>query len=194
MTAYQEAQKYRQTVANKLKGLEDERTALQNQADQVAREMTSAAGLLESDKTKAAELKTIRGDLADITEQIQAIEDAGGLFGILKEDPRMNELAEAVYSENTTALNGLRTESAEVAAEIRHHLEHFQELEERANLHSVNVEALEKEIDELKMFMTSVSLPLKTSYRHKGARLPRTYSYVFSDIQKALENLQRESV
>ncbi len=194
MTAFQEAQKYRQTVANKLKGLEDERTVLQRQADQVAHEMTSAAGLLESDKTKAAELKTIRADFAAVEDQIQAIENTGGLFGILKQDPRMNELAEAVYSENTIALNGLRTEGADVAAGIRKHLEHFRELEERMNRHSVNVEALENEIDELKMFMTSVSLPLKTSYRHKGARLPRTYSYVFSDIQKALENLEREGV
>lgn len=194
MTAYWEAQKYRQTVANKLKGLEDERTVLQSRADQLTCEMTSATGLLGSDKIKAAELKTIRADLAVMENQIQAIEDAGGLSGILKRDPSMNELAEAVYSENTTALNGLRTESEEVAAEIRQHLKHFQELEERANSHTVNVEALEKEIDELKMFMTSVSLSLKTSYRHKGARLPRTYSYVFSDIQKALENLERESV
>lgn len=193
-TAYERAQEYRQSVAAKLKALEEGQASLQQQAASVAAEMTTAAGLLSADGNRGKELKEFRADLAAIEQQIGAIEEAGGLSGILQQDPRMSELAEAVYTENLAALEEMKAKSEDLKAEIRQQLEHFHEIEARVLDHTAIVESLESEINAIKPFVSSVDLPEKSRYRHKGADLPRSYSLVFSDVQKALKNLSREGV
>ncbi|MDN4607176.1 hypothetical protein [Sporosarcina highlanderae] len=116
--------------------------------------------------------------------RLTTIDAAGGLDGILRDDPKMQELAASAFHENKERLEALADVKDDIIIEIRERFYDFEELEQRAHKQAAAVESLENEIDELKKFVPSVDFTPKAKYRHKGATVPRSINLLFSDVRK----------
>lgn len=193
MSAFKKASEYRTIVLQSIQALEHEGARLTDKINLLTKKTTTAEALISGSPQDMAELRKAQQDLTIIKERLTALEMLGGLDAILSEDPRMNELADEVYQENTGQLAELEHEKDDLLKRLGDVFTIVEQLEREIMVHGGKVEQLEKEIDHFKRFM-SVEIPQKISYKHKPAHFPRLYLAFFSDFKKIADVWSREGI
>lgn len=191
MVAYQKAIEYRKSIIDSIKALELEREKVQKKIESLAKETTKPEALLKGTGAEFKRLKEAQQELIFLNQRLEAIEEQGGVDGILRIDPIMNELANAILQENEKRLEKLVDRKNDLISRLSNIFEQVAELEQEVISHNDEVARLENEIDRYKKFM-SADLPTKTSYRYKEARFLLQYQTFFNDFKRISELWKRQ--
>lgn len=192
-TAFQEAKAYEKEIRGIVQGLKQEHAKLQQQIATYTAATTTAAALLKG-SAALDDLKQAQADYEVLTKRLEAIQERGGVRGLLQEDERMKELAARVYTDNIAALEALKGEKTALLDRFEGLFREFMQLGRQVEAHNATVTRLENEIDMYKPFMEGYggSLPTKTPFKYHEPKFPRGYLSVFSDLERLAKNIQRE--
>ena len=193
-TAFQEARAYEKEISGIVQGLKQDHAKLQQQIETYTAATTTAAALLNG-SAELDDLKQAKADYEVLTKRLEAIQERGGVRGLLQEDERMKELAARIYTDNIAALEALNGEKAALLDRFEGLFREFMQLGQEVEAHNATVTRLENEIDTYKSFMDgygSGDLRTKTPFRYHEPKFPRSHSFIFKELERLAKDVRRE--
>lgn len=194
LSAFQAARAYEKEISSIVQGLKQDQAQLQEQIETHTAATTTAAALLKG-SAALEDLKQAQADYEVLTKRLAAIQERGGVRGLLQEDEHMKELAARVYTDNIGALEALKGDKAALLDRFEGLFSEFMQLGRQVEAHNETVTRLENEIDTYKPFMKgygSGNLPIKMPFKYNKPKFPRSYSFVFNELERLAKNIQRE--
>lgn len=182
-TAYQVALEYQETMRKYGQAIKNGQATSLQQIEQLMAEKTTEI----PDTILIDQLRANQADLVMLAKQVQSIEDAGGIEGILQDDAQMKKLAVGVYLENTEELDSLKGNKEALMRSVAKLYKEFTELKIQITRHNAAVKVLENEIDAIKQYLPH--LASKVKYRHQEASFPRNYHYATNVAVQTLQDL-----